>query len=203
MKVITLNDKMNFASNCYVLVSGGGFSVIDPSVSYERAAREFPDLEVLAPRYVILTHGHVDHFLEVESYVKRGCELLISELDGPSLASEYMNCSFIVKGKISSYNGKYRGLVGGDVINLGEDKLTVIETPGHTEGSICLLSENVIFTGDTLFARGSYGRCDLPTSVPGKLQSSLSRLFELDGRLIVYAGHGESCTLESTKSFFI
>ena len=76
--------------------------------------------------------------------------------------------------------------------------LRVIETPGHTAGSVCIQIENVIFTGDTLFL-DSYGRTDFPSGNQQELIGSARKLFALPGDFLIYSGHGESTTLERER----
>ena len=87
----------------------------------------------------------------------------------------------------------------GDVITLGETELKVIATPGHTGDGICFLTDNEIFTGDTLF-RLSVGRTDLPTGSWDTLVKSISeKLYTLDEDLTVYPGHGGPTTIGFEK----
>ena len=203
MKVITLADKNNFASNCYILVFEDSFSVIDPSVSYERAKMEIPEISKLRAQYVLLTHGHVDHFWHIQSYIDAGCEVLVTEHDGLIAKDKTKNCALILNGILYDYLGSYKAVADGDTIQVGDTEFTVISTPGHTAGSVCYLSDRIMFTGDTLFARGSYGRYDLPSGSKTMLFDSLEKLFALDGDIMIYPGHGEKSTLRDTKMFFI
>ncbi len=85
----------------------------------------------------------------------------------------------------------------GDEIKIGEEKLSVISTPGHTEDSICLIGEGFVISGDTLFYQG-YGRTDLPGGSEEKLKESLARLTrEIPEGAVVYPGHGRSFTFET------
>ena len=76
----------------------------------------------------------------------------------------------------------------------------VLETSGHTAGSCCYLTENALFTGDTLF-RGSIGRWDLPTGNFSQLINSIKKLAALDGDYKIYCGHGEDSTLSRERSY--
>ena len=80
-------------------------------------------------------------------------------------------------------------------MKVGDLEFTVLETPGHTAGSVCYLIGNNIFSGDTLF-QGSCGRTDLPTGNWGEIIASLKRLRNLPGDYNVYPGHGPATTLE-------
>jgi glyoxylase-like metal-dependent hydrolase (beta-lactamase superfamily II) len=93
-------------------------------------------------------------------------------------------------------------LAEGSAIRFGEITLAVLHTPGHTEGSVCLLadSERLLFTGDTLFA-GSWGRTDLPGGSAEAMVGSLGRLSGLADDLKVLPGHGRQSTLAAEKSW--
>lgn len=202
MEIITLQNSKVFASNCYILLSDNAFSVIDPSVSYEDAESVCPKISDLNAEYVLLTHGHVDHFWEIESYVKRGCRVMISERDAEIVSKPSMNCFEFLEGNIDSYKGELQLLKEGDVIHTVGERFTVLETPGHTAGSVSYITDGVIFTGDTLFAGGVYGRYDLPTSDGVALFNSLEKLFALPEELTVYSGHGGATTIKMTKNAF-
>lgn len=201
MEIITLGDDYVLTSNCYIILSGEIFSVVDPSVSYEKAKSAIPYLDTYKPGYVLLTHGHADHLWEIYSYVDVGCEVLATEHDASVAADSSLNCSALFD-MDTTYNGKYRKINEGEIISVGDTSFTVLETPGHTAGSVCYLTEGLAFTGDTLFASGGYGRFDLPTGNLVQLRESLRRLFTLDENLKVYSGHGPVTTLGETKSFF-
>jgi len=91
-------------------------------------------------------------------------------------------------------------LADGDVVTLGQVEFDVIHTPGHTGGGISLYSapENILFTGDTLFA-GSYGRTDLASSSEEDMKRSLSKLIQLPSVTVVYPGHGPETTIQLEK----
>jgi glyoxylase-like metal-dependent hydrolase (beta-lactamase superfamily II) len=88
-------------------------------------------------------------------------------------------------------------LIEGD-LNICGFNLSVIETPGHTAGSVCVQIDNAIFTGDTLFL-DSYGRTDFPSGSEQELIVSVKKLFALQGDFLLYSGHGESTTLERER----
>jgi len=91
-------------------------------------------------------------------------------------------------------------LAEGGAIRFGDVRLDVLHTPGHTEGSVCLVSaaDGILFSGDTLFS-GGWGRVDLPGGDPAAMADSLARLAGLDGSLRVVPGHGRETTLAREK----
>lgn len=201
MKIITLKEHKILASNCYLIITDNAFSVVDPSVSFDEAKKTVPELSCLKPDYVILTHAHIDHFWEIDSYVSAGCTVLVSEKDSRKLGDERLNCAIMLNGNINSYQGEYTVVSDGDRISVAGRTFEVIETPGHTDGSLCYLSDDIMFTGDTLFADGVFGRYDLPSGNPADLMRSLKKLFSLNADIVIYPGHGEISTLKSSKSF--
>jgi len=89
-------------------------------------------------------------------------------------------------------------LKDGDVIKVGDLSFTVLHTPGHSPGSICLYGEGVLFSGDTLFREG-IGRSDLPGGNYRELMNSLHRLMALSEDTVVYPGHGPKTTIGTEK----
>ena len=90
----------------------------------------------------------------------------------------------------------------GDEVEIGETKLKIIETPGHTKDSICIVDEESksIFTGDTLF-KNSIGRTDLPGSDGGEMAKSLKKLMKFPDDFKIYPGHGEESTIGEERQY--
>lgn len=161
------------ATNCYFLISAGELAVIDPGGDADKILAEIKESGARL-KYVINTHHHFDHILANEE-VKGQAEILTHE-SSPNLKLK-------------------RPLKEGDKIKVGDINLTILHTPGHTQDSICLLSLDFIFTGDTLFENG-YGRTDFPTSSEKKMKESLQKLSAiLKPGMTVYPGHGEFYTV--------
>ena len=91
-------------------------------------------------------------------------------------------------------------LIDGDILNFFGLRIKVIETPGHTNGSVCYLVDNALFTGDTLFYE-SIGRTDFATGNSFQMQKSLKKLFSLEGDYKVYPGHADFTTLAHERKF--
>ncbi|MEO0080607.1 MAG: MBL fold metallo-hydrolase, partial [candidate division WOR-3 bacterium] len=141
--------------------------------------------------FVIDTHGHIDHVLANGAVVDgTGAELLIHELDAGMLTAPDANLAFMMEVEVRSPEAS-RFLAEGDRLVIGDEELTVLHTPGHTPGSICLVGKGFAFTGDTLFL-DSIGRTDLPGGSERMMQHSLSRLqATLNRETQLYPGHGE------------
>jgi len=146
-------------------------------------------------KYIINTHGHIDHIAGNRKLKgKTMASLLIHKLDADMLVDTNKNFSIFMGKEICSPPADIF-LKEGDEIILGSLKLTVFHTPGHTPGGISLILDNVIFTGDTLFA-GGIGRTDLPGGSYQDLQRSIKeKLLILGNGKIIYPGHGPDSTI--------
>ena len=194
--VLPLGD---YQTNCYIVREENSQScaVIDPGFEPERVL-QFLQENGLQVDAVLLTHGHFDHVGAVEKIVAAtGCELWMSQSDWsqkntPQTLFFYplANCDFT----------QVNFCEEGEQIKAGGTVFTVLETPGHTWGSVCYRCEDAIFSGDTLFA-GSCGRTDLPGGDWNTIRQSLERLAALEGNDTVYPGHGESTTLERERIY--
>lgn len=186
--------------NCYILFNENGNAiVVDPATDC-KALFEFISSNNLTIQATILTHGHFDHIQEAEKVIERyGCDLLIHVEDGDMLTDPDKNVSRMVGKCITVKSVPSKFLEDDDVINLDDDTIRIIHTPGHTPGGICLLCDGFVIVGDTLF-KGSYGRTDFPRGNQERLFESIcSKLLVLDERLIVYPGHGDSTTIKEEK----
>lgn len=151
--------------------------------------------------YILLTHGHFDHILGLTDLKKAlNAKAVINQKD--LIISDNVNeftRLFNQPDIIPPIYEKY--IKDGDEINVGNLKIKVIYTPGHTEGGICYLIDDKLFSGDTLF-RGSVGRTDLFGGNFKKLSDSvLNKLFKLDDKIKVYTGHGPETTIGYEKQY--
>lgn len=187
-------------NNCYLLIDSATreAAIIDPGCDAAKilAAVEENNADV---KYIINTHGHWDH-VGANRPLKEatGVDVLIHEADEPLLSRPELNLAFLFRGDGNAGTAE-RLLKDNDKIFLGELQLTVLHTPGHTEGGICLLCEDLLFTGDTLF-RLSVGRSDFPGGDHDVLISSLARLLPLPDDLLVLPGHNSASTLGFEKA---
>ncbi len=163
-----------FKANCYLAESAGELIIIDPGDEVEKIATEIVRFKT-SPRSIILTHHHFDHIGAVQN--------IAGQLKIPIFIHEKE------KKYINFPESNY--LKEGDEVRVGDEVLQVINTPGHTPGSVCLLGEKVIFTGDTLFKDG-YGRTDFPGGSSDDMDKSLERLKKLiKPGITIFPGHGE------------
>ncbi|HWQ61221.1 MAG TPA: MBL fold metallo-hydrolase, partial [Negativicutes bacterium] len=162
MKIVNL-EVGSLGTNCYIVFdeTTREAAVIDPGGSVAEIAAVIRD-EKLAVKYIINTHGHADHVLgNMRVKEATGAPILIHEADASMLTSGQRNLSAYIGGSVSCGPADTL-LKEGDVIKIAAGlELSVIHTPGHTPGGICLLTDNVLFSGDTLFAE-SIGRTDFP-----------------------------------------
>lgn len=182
------------ATNCYILQSGTELAVIDPGGDAEMILAKTKELGGTA-KYVIDTHGHIDHIAANREVIEAtGAELLIHELDAKLLAHPDGNLSSLMGMRFTS-PAPGRLLKEGDKVVVGNDEMTVLHTPGHTPGGICLLAAGYAFTGDTLFV-DSIGRVDFPGGSEREMQNSLGRLqAALPRDTMLYPGHNEPGTM--------
>ncbi len=173
--------------NCYIVHNEDSDRcvVIDPGYEPEKIAA-FLQKNGLQSEAILLTHGHFDHVGGVKALVGSG-KVYLHELErtmpealtaGPLYTTDTYPARFSVAGM----------------------EFTVLHTPGHTPGSVCLVCEDAMFSGDTLFA-GSCGRTDLPGGDWATIQASLKRLKELPGDMRVFPGHGEDTTLSQERLY--
>lgn len=179
----------SYGTNCYIIwpENGSKCLVIDPGYEPDTVLDAVDDLG-LTIEAILLTHGHFDHVGGVRQIAAdTDCRVFLNTAD----------CSMppmMTDGQLY-YTDSY---AGGEELELAGLKIGVIATPGHTPGSVCLMCEKNIFSGDTLFA-GSCGRTDLPGGNTAQIRKSLALLNTLEGNYFVYPGHGPSSSLSEEK----
>lgn len=173
----------SYQTNCYIVWQAGREDcvLIDPGDQPKKVLEEV-ERQGKQVAAILLTHGHFDHVGAVRK--------IASEVDCPVYLhpAEKKLPFFMTAGPLYSTDG-YE-----DTISVAGLDFQILHTPGHTPGSVCLLCDGAMFSGDTLFA-GSCGRTDFPGSNPGDMAVSLKKLKELPGDYRVYPGHAEDTTL--------
>ncbi len=186
-------------TNCYIAYADDGQAVvIDPGDDAQRIL-DAVKAKNLTVSSVLLTHAHFDHMMAAGVIcATTGAALCIGANDAAMLGDARKNLSAMVFPERAAALNADRLLREGDSVAVGEEMLTVMESPGHTPGGVCYMGDGVLFSGDTLFA-GSIGRTDLPGGDTPALRRSLSRLAAMEGDYTVYPGHGETTTLAYEK----
>ena len=202
MKATLFHDG-TYASNCYLVTDDAetGAILIDPSVPplfVERSVFPLPPIDA-----ILLTHGHFDHMLALDAWRQRtGAPLLISAEDAPALGSPVLSCYRSFLGSDTTHAPADRLLAAGDTVAVGKESLAVLAVPGHTPGGLAFDSGELLFTGDTLFAGGGYGRFDLPGGNGDLLVLSIGDLLMIKGERRLLAGHGEEGLLSAEKKYY-
>ncbi|MDR0490715.1 MAG: MBL fold metallo-hydrolase [Oscillospiraceae bacterium] len=180
-------------TNCYIVTDQDTreCAIIDPGAE-SNTILDYIESNNLKAKAIFLTHGHFDHYMALGAVMEvTGAPAYINERDvsdGIRRAPHKLDGA----NELEYYNE-------GDVLNVGGLEFTIMETPGHSPGSVTLKCETALFTGDTLF-RDSCGRTDLGGDMD-TLLSSLRRLSLLDGDYEVYPGHAETTTLDRERNF--
>jgi hydroxyacylglutathione hydrolase len=192
----------NFAVFCYLIgdeeTKEGLF--IDPADDADRLISEAKSKGIHKIKYIVNTHSHVDHIMGNAEIVKKTkAEIIIHEEEAgylvqiPSYLLEMFSATPSPPADILVREG--------DVIQIGEVKLKVIHTPGHSPGGISLYMDGMVFTGDSLFV-GSVGRTDFPSSSWEVLEASIrKKLYALPGDTVVFPGHNYGPTPTSTIQY--
>ena len=184
--VLPLGD---YQTNCYILHNDDSSDcvVLDPGYESEIILSYLAEKK-LNLTAIALTHCHFDHVGAVkELAAQTDCRVYLNEKD---LALPPM----LTNGPLY-YTDTYKD---GDTVTLAGIPFRVLETPGHTPGSVCLMTGAHLFSGDTLFA-GSCGRTDLPGGDSRAMRNSLRKLATLEGDYDIYPGHGSATTLAREK----
>ena len=187
--------------NCYILGNKSEAIIVDPGSDAGKIIKILDENEITA-KYIVLTHCHFDHILAGENLMENlGVKLIACQGEKENLLNSSVNYT-------DKYSRKPIELLAdiyvkeNDVIKSGEYEFKVIETPGHTSGSMCLYckAKSLLISGDTLFY-ASVGRCDLATGDEQKLIKSIKeKLFALPDDTLVLPGHGEDTSIGFEKA---
>lgn len=196
MKIKRLELQGQFTSNCYILYKDISNSciVVDPGFNDTKLYNYLKDKDLIVEA-IVLTHGHFDHWGGLKHLQKLypNAKLYASTLDyywyeiGPN-----------------NYFG-YTPNIDFDLNNFSEIKLMnetikVIKTPGHSAGSISLLINDMLISGDVIFKNG-IGRTDLYEGDRNILFDSIQKIYKLDENITIYPGHGKETTIKTEKAF--
>ncbi|MFC1906567.1 MBL fold metallo-hydrolase [Chloroflexota bacterium] len=188
-----------YATNCYIVGSESTREgmVIDPGGNAGAIMKHINETK-LDIKYIVLTHGHIDHIGAVGE---------LKEATGAAFCVHEDESNLVQDRPLSSMVGAHypvlpspdRWLRDGDRLDIGELHFEVLHTPGHSPGGISLMGEGVVFSGDTLFNFG-IGRTDFPTGSHSQLMNSIhTRLMTLPDNTVVYPGHGPESTIDAER----
>jgi hydroxyacylglutathione hydrolase len=190
----------SLSANCFIVGGAAGTEgmVIDPGGNSEQILRAIQDSR-LNIKIIVLTHGHSDHIAalyDIQDKTGAGAAIHTEDadfLEGHGSYSSQFGISY------KTPHPPDRLLHEGDAITIGDTGFEVIHTPGHTPGSICLVTEGIVFTGDTLFYHG-IGTTLMPGSSRSQLINSIqTRLMVLPDDTVVYPGHGRETTIGAER----
>jgi hydroxyacylglutathione hydrolase len=200
--VIKQYEVGNFAVFCYLIgdeeAKEGLF--IDPADQADMLISEAKSYGLNRIKYIVNTHSHVDHIMgNAEMVKKTKAKVIIHEEDSGHLVRvppELLEMFSATPSPPADILVKE-----GDTIQVGEVKLKVIHTPGHSPGGMTLYMDGMVFTGDTLFV-GSVGRTDFPGSSWDQLETSIrKKLYVLPGDTVIFPGHNYGATPTSTIQY--
>ncbi len=183
-------------TNCYLVYcpETRDCAIVDPGADPELIFAAIAENE-LRPVVILNTHGHIDHIgANRDMKDKYHIPLRIHAADGQMLtATQNVEVGLLLNAKESPPADSF--LKEGEAVTIGRSSLTVIHTPGHSPGSISLLGDSLLLSGDTLFC-GGVGRTDLPGGSYRDLEISITRkILTLDENLLVLPGHGPHTTI--------
>ena len=191
-------ESIFFPENTYAVTTNDGVFLVDPG-EYTDSLKEFVKNNSDSIKYILLTHRHFDHILGTAEVLKDcpDAKTVIHKADAEglmnstvSLAKNFDRPQQPIKADIMVDEG--------DVISLGDTKIKVMHTPGHTEGSVCYIVDSSIFCGDTIF-KLSCGRTDLPSGDANQLCLSLEKIKNMSGEYRLFPGHNEDTLLSFEK----
>ncbi len=202
LKVVALGPFTNtsgfFETNAYVLgcdktLQAFGVDAPQDSLEWYKHVCAHHHLTLT---HLLLTHSHLDHIAEAAEIQKHfKCKILLHKADEKNLnqpGSDGLPLMFsIEKATVDEY------VIEGQIIQVGDLEIHVIETPGHTPGGVCFYipRQGILFSGDTLF-KGTIGNLSFPTARVEKMWPSLHKLAKLPRNTVVYPGHGSPTTIQ-------
>ena len=190
------------STNCYIYTDDetGESVIIDPAFCSEKLLAEVEKSNI---KYILLTHAHADHIMALHTVKEKTSAKIAAHInEAERLRSAKANLHSAIGCYLEEYIPEEIDIAlnDGDILDLGNKHITIVHTPGHTDGSLCFVIDDIIFCGDTIF-QGSYGRTDFPTGNLSQLIDSYHKLCELEGDYLMLPGHQGSTTLNDERNF--
>jgi hydroxyacylglutathione hydrolase len=183
-----------FKVNCYILSLEKANIIIDPGADFI-IIRKYLESKKIKPDFILNTHGHYDHIGAVKDIISYyGIPFYIHEFEEPIITDPDKNISSFFGGSGLSLEN-YNLIKNNDYSYFTDLGVSIANTPGHTPGSIIILVDDCIFTGDLLF-KGSIGRTDLPGGSIKQIKESLAGIRKMNKKSVIYPGHGPASSLK-------
>lgn len=202
----------SWGTNCYVIAAGPGEPclIVDPGQDSMDGVQQILQEHRLLPAAVLLTHGHIDHIwsvapvtdeFDIPALIHVDDRYRLADPAGSSFSAARDQLLAMTKNSLElTEPSEVREFVDGDCLDIAGIPVTVRHAPGHTEGSSVFLTDDVMFSGDLLFA-GSIGRTDLPGGDHARMTESLRRVvLAADDGCVVLPGHGPQTTIGVEKA---
>lgn len=195
--------------NCYLITEGTTKDtiIIDPGDDADYIEDQINTFN-LNPKIILATHGHFDHVLGItQLQLNHQIPFLIHQKDVFLLKRSEDSANYWLKTKYQAdwVSPQPNGFLDPSrPLNVGEATLEIIETPGHTPGSVCLYLEglNCLFVGDLIFAQGGVGRTDYSYGNKNDLNKSIQKILTLPKQTIIFPGHGAITTVAEAAIYF-
>jgi glyoxylase-like metal-dependent hydrolase (beta-lactamase superfamily II) len=191
--------------NCYIVYDEESREamVVDPGDNADGILKIL-DRQRLKPKYIVCTHGHFDHIGAVAAVKARtGAEIVLHEADLHIYEGAH-DLAALMGFSLEQQPAPDILVAEGDRLLLGNTVVTVLHTPGHSPGGICLFHGDMLLSGDTIFA-GSIGRTDFPGGSLQAMKQSFRRIIDLPAATQIFPGHGPGSTIarERETNFFV
>ena len=187
----------DMAANAFIVFNEGSRKayVIDPGADFDRIQKRLEDNGIEEVTHILLTHGHFDHIGALAQLKERtGATVCIHKADEAMLTSDRVSLAVLAGEMVQPCRADVL-LSGGETIVAADIPVEVLHTPGHSPGSVCFITGDALFSGDTLFYLYC-GRTDLPGSSAAQYHHSLGTVLRgLDKDYQVYTGHGIKTSL--------
>lgn len=189
-------------TNCYVYTDEqtGQSLVVDPGFESPALLEELRKLNLT---YILVTHAHADHIAAVAKIKEfSGAKVVAHKNEKKRFESAAENLYVFIEENGGTYKASEIDIEvdDNDDITLGQTKIKVLYTPGHTDGSVSYILKDSVFVGDTVF-KESFGRTDLPTGNFSKIIDSYNKICELEGEYQILPGHEDTTTLSHEREF--